>query len=355
MVLQEFSNFKINRIITHEIFQRNEDKEIVPPLKSDILTSLNDDGKKELAARIVEAVGQDSKSVEMNIVKTDKDSVSSFSLNIIGNITDDNIFIEMSKKITDKLTEAQISRNLPGGIVVIIDGTTSISNNNFVAIIKAELQGGFQKAKNNTIEFVRDLLLTPQQKLYKIGVFLKENKKLRAFVYDHNMSKSLESGMAAYFYETFLGCNIAHTDKFYTNRFYYETKNFINESNIFNDNEKFDLHTHLYSYLKSVTNTISITDFANTYVIDEKKKDVYTSHMQEKIDENAFNRSFTKDITDINSKLKMRKLTFSSKVRISAPSEEFEKNVKINSPIEQNDGSYITKIEIVGKINNFDK
>lgn len=357
MALPEFVNFNINRIITHEIFKRNEEREVVPPTISEELTLLDNDGMTELATRIVEAIGKDSKSVEMDIHNIDNNSVYEHITNIFNNNSNE-IFISKSGNIARNLAEAQTSRNLPGGILVIIDGTTGITNKKFVAVIKAELQGGFQKSENSTIEFVKDLLLTPQQKLYKIGIFLESpesNNNTRVFVYDYNMSLSQEHGMALYFYENFLGCSIAHTDKYFTNRFYHETKNFIDKEGFFNDEEMFDLHTHLYSYLKSETSTLNITEFSNQYIPEVEKRDAYKTYMQETIGEDTFNRSITKDLSDIKSKLRMRKVIFSNKVKISAPSDDFENNVKILDEIVDDDGKTTTTINIAGKVSGLDR
>lgn len=356
MALPEFANFTINRIITHEIFQRDENREIIPPTLSSQITLLDQEGKAELAARIVEAIGKDSKSVEMQISNIDEGSVYNYVKNILDNIDDAN-FISKSQNIARNLARAQSSRNLPGGILVVIEGTTGLSSSKYVAIIKAELQGGFQKSQNNTIEYVKDLLLTPQQKLYKIGVFMEKDSILqRFFVFDFNMSQAQENGMAVYFYNNFLGCSILHTDKYFTNKFYFETKKFIDESKIFSDDEVFDLHTHLYSYLKSQSTTINIGEFANEYINDVEKRDTYSKYMSDNIEE-GFNRSITKDISDIKSKLKMRKLIFTNRVKISAPSDEFEENVQVLREEEREDGSGIvnTILSIAGKISKLDQ
>ena len=357
MPLPEFVNFTINRIITHEIFQRNEEREIVPPIISTEITTLNADGTSELSARIVEAIGKDSKSVEMDINMIEQGSVYHYVNNIMNSSTDGD-FIEMSRNIAMNLAHAQTSRNLPGGILVVIDGTAGVNNNKYVAVIKAELQGGFQKAANNTIEFVRDLLLTPQQKLYKIGIFLESlgaNNNTRAFVYDYNMSRSQEHGIAVYFYDSFLGCSISHTDKYFTNRFYHETKNFIDNESVFSDDEIFDLHTHLYSYLKSETATLNITEFSNQYISEPAKRDLYNDYMQNIVGEEGLNRSITKDISDIKTKLRMRKVTFSNRVKISAPSDEFEANVRIVEETVDADGRISTIVNIAGKVSGLDR
>ncbi|UTJ06211.1 nucleoid-associated protein [Arcobacter roscoffensis] len=353
MPLHEFTNLNIDRIITHEIFQRNEQREIVTPNISTALTNLDDDGKEELATRIIEAVGKDSKSIEMDIENKEDNSVYSHIKSILENNSQNN-FIEKSANIANNLARAQTARNLPGGIVVVIDGVTSLDENKYVAIIKAELQGGFQKSNNNTITYVRDLLLTPQQKLYKIGIFMESetNNDLRAFVYDFNMSRSEENGMALYFYDRFLGCKISHTDKYLTSKFYHEAKKFID--NNFDEEDTLDMHTHLYSYLKSESATINVTEFADQYIAEDIKRNEFNNHLQNVVGKEDFNRTITKDITDIKSKLRIRKVTFSNKVKISAPSEAFDENVQIIDEFER-DNKFITSIEIAGKISGLDK
>lgn len=357
MPLPQFVNFNISRLITHEIYQRDDTRQIVAPRLNNQLTTLNPEGLRILGERIVEAIGKDSKSVEMDIVERGADSVYGFINNVFTSDSD-AMFIQKSQDITNKLTRAQASKNLPGGIVVVLNGTTGYDGLKFILVIKAELQSGFKKSTNNSIEYVNDLLLTPHQKMYKIGAFLRTSAgETKAFVYDYNMSKADEHGLAAYFYNTFLGCEMLHTNKFYTTKFYLGTKEYINEHAGLTDEQKYDMNTHLYSYMKSdALSTVSIADFSTQYISEPEKRDQYANYMRSEVfREEGFDRSITKDITDIKSKLKMRKMFFSGSIRISGPSEGFDEKVKITGREQSENGNITsTTIKILGAVEGLD-
>lgn len=356
VAIAEFASFHIEKMMIHEIFKRDENREMVPPTLNNNLTILDAAGLTALGVRVVDAIGQDSKSVEMDITDRGISSVYSYIDTIMNNDADDAVFIAQSRLITTKLAESQTARNLPGGVVVVLKGITGLARSKFVLIIKAEWQDGFRKSGENSISYVNDILLTPQQRLYKIGAFIRTGTTTKAFVYDHNMSKTEEQGMALYFYSSFLGCNMLHTNKYFTTKFYTGTKAYINNA-AFTDEEKYDLNTHLYSYMKSDAQTISISDFADRYITVPAKKDEYSYHMQTEVfREENFNRSIVKDITDIRTKLRNRKMYFSGSIKISGPSEGFDEKVTIQNREEDDNGNVIsTTVRILGHIEGIDQ
>lgn len=357
VAIAEFANFQIEKMMIHEIFKLDDARNIVPPRLNNTLTVLDEEGLRVLGERVVAAIGVDSKSVEMDISDRSEGSVY-FHVNRILNEETNEVFIDRSREITWKLARSQTSRNLPGGVVVILKGTTGYDLAKFVLIIKAEWQDGFRKSGNNAMSYVNDILLTPQQRLYKIGAFVRRGDATKAFVYDHNMSKAEENGMASYFYLNFLGCDMLHTNKFFTTKFYNGAKEFINSSPSFDDEQKYDLNTHLYSYMKSETQTtISIADFANQYLPDPVQRDEFSRYMRlETFRDEAFNRSITKDISDIKSKLRMRKMYFSGNIKISGPSEGFDEKVTIQEKEHDENGTIIsTIVKIRGIIEGLDR
>lgn len=348
----EFENFKLRRLIIHEIFQRDLDRKAKEPIYGNAYTSLTQDGESIFKERFVNAMGSNSHSIEMSIEKTEENSLFRTICDMMH--ASDNVFIKDSKHVAKRLVEAQVSRKIPGGIVVIFSGTVGRNNYNYCGIIKAEVHAGFMKVfdrdKGLAIEFISNLLLTPQQKLYKIGVFIcKKNSgeeitqdDLLAFVYDHNMTAMETRQVAIYFYETFLGCNISPTDKKLTQDFYYNTKRFIDEADI-DDEQKVDLHSGLYSYLKTDTGgTIKVSEFANRYFENEELRQKYQVFMRDK---KMPGRAISKDLTYLKNKLKRRSMFFTSNVKISGPAERFPELVKIT---EQNENQ--TVVTITGKI-----
>ncbi len=350
----DFRNLKIQRMIVHKIFKRDENGQIVEPVYNNGLSKeLDSVGKSELQNRIITALGSNSHSIEMNISNLETGTTPDILTQML--YSNEQDYVSKSKKVAYKLAEAQYTRNIPGGVVVIINGTIGSDNNNFILVIKAEVHGGFcieKKNENLVMDFLKNLLLTPQQKLYKMGIFIETNKppnvtanrspdEFKVFVYDHYLTKNETRNAAVYFYQVFLGCSIYPTAKKLTRDFYNNTKNFIISLPI-DDEKKVDLHEALYSYLKvSQRNIIRTKDFAEEFLKQEHRDD-YLNYMK---NNNFPEQSVEKDLTFLANKLKRRKLKFSSGVRLSAPSDRFKELVNVAG---FSNGK--TMLEIEGKI-----
>ena len=89
-------------------------------------------------------------------------------------------------------------------------------------------------------------------------------------------------------------------------------------------------------------NTIQINEFATRFFDNKDTIDEYTSYMEDK---NIPNHAIPKDISLIKNKLRRRKINFTSKVAVSAPSNEFDNLVKII-----NSENNKTVVEIEGHI-----
>jgi len=354
----QFANLNIEKIIVHQIFVRNEAREIVEPKYNDEFSVLDTQGLDELQKRITKAIGNDSHCIEMEVSNFNENSTFQCTAKLIS--SKDEEFIKISKELTYKLAQAQASRIIPGGIVVIFKGTIGEKSDNCIGIIKAEKHGGFSVTETLTkllFEFLSNLLLTPQQKLYKIAMFIERNEpssidvsrrpdEFKVYVFDHNMNKSETKEAALYFYETFLGCSIHHSNRKLTKDFYTNTRTYINSLDV-EDEKKVDLVNALHTYLKvDQSNTIQTSDFANKYFDNEDIKDEYISFMEE---QKVPTHAIPKDLTFIKRKLRRRKINFSTKVSIIAPSDKFNDLVKVIKV--ENDK---TTIEIDGHIEKQD-
>lgn len=342
-------NMNINRIMLHQVFKRKEDKSIEEPLYNSSITELDETAMFIFRQRILQAIGDDSHSVEMQVYKSNEGSTFDIVKKVI-NCDKDN-FINYSKKFAYNLAVAQNTRRIPEGIIVIFDGTIGNNNNEFVGIMKAEMQEGFQLSndtKGLSLEFIKNLVLTPQQKFYKIGLFIRlssnksENTEdYTCFVYDSNLGKGASSEAAQYFYDGFLGCKFKENNKFLTKQFYIDTTEFINNSNI-TDEEKVALNYAVYTYTKIDQNKlISIKDFSNRYLKNELKDD-YTNYMEK----NKFPATnISKDLTLLESSLKNRRIKFTDNISLVVPSDKFKDSIKI---VKTDDG--YTDIKIKGHI-----
>jgi len=353
-----FANLRIQKIVIHEIYKRDENGDIVQPKFNDHLTTLDAAGLQTLQNRIVNALGDSSHSVEMDVFDSSSDSTFQLGATLLD--TNDGEYIDVSKKIAAKLAEKQTSRSIPGGVVIIFSGLTGINSNRYWGIIKAEIQEGFVKETSNEtllLKYITDLLLTPQQRLYKLGIFIEVGNSGSGsyerviddfvnYIYDHNMTKNESQHAAFYFYRDFLGCQYSPTDKKLTSDFYYETKNYLKAADLDDEIEN-ELNTALFTYIKVAQEQVIHTEsFADEY-LPELQRQPYIEYMESK----GFpSHAIGKDITYIKNKLRQRKVTFSNSVKIIAPADKFNELLTI----EPNRSADETVVIIKGHIEKHD-
>ncbi len=293
--------------------QRDDTDKPTIPHFSNTVAPLDSKGIETLEKRIVDALGNNSHCIQMDIVDKKTDSVYQTVVNILS--CGETDYVVHSKEFAEKLSMAQISRKIPGGILAVIIGTIGASSKKCCALVKAEVHTGFHKSGfsgNLTIEYLADLFLTPQQKLYKIGFFIANNDAYDAFIYDHNMTRSESTQAAKYFYFGFLGCKIAESNKAQTQQFYLLTREYINDL----DSEltvKLNYQDSLYGYLRNeVATTIGVKEFAEAN-LQIRHRDKYLAYMRVS---HYPEQGIVKDLSLIKNKLRRRNIRFSSGVKI---------------------------------------
>ena len=332
----QFANLCIEKVAIHQVFQKNEKNEIVEPKYNDQLTLLDNEGLNVLGQRTILAIGHDSHSIEMQVLNSDEGSTFQIISRMIN--CDDVEFLTLSKNLALRLAQSQSTRRIPGGIFLVFRGTIGNNMEKCIGIIKAELHGGFNFLDDDdlmVVQYLSKLLLTPQQKLYKLAMFIKrpeaetninDSNTFKVFVYDQNISRNESGDAAIYFYQTFLGCSVHKSNKKLTKDFLKLTQSFIDGLDI-DDEKKVNLSTALHTYLNvEMSNTIQIREFAQRYIDDAEVVDSYINFMK---DNDIPDNNIIKDLTGLNRKLDKRRLKFSSNVSIVAPSEKFAQLVRI--------------------------
>lgn len=325
-----FENLSVGRVVLHEVFKRRHDGSLVQPRYGTHLIELTPEARDMFAERVVDAMGDGSQSMQLDILESGPESAVSLSASLVG--ISDPAFVASSAIFADKLAAAQQSKSLPGGVVFAFSGLVGSAQCPFVAVIKAEKQSGFRE-QDDALQFLNDLFLTPASKLYKIGFFVCEDPTApmpsgwKAFVYDSHMSTRNREGAAKYFYGTFLGCQMPENSAFLTRNFFNHTREFVRALNIAPET-KDDLLTSLYTYLKvDRTPTIEVSAFSMNYMPTETR-DKYSNYMQTR----GFpTNAVLKDITDIDSQLRKRRVRFSGSIELSAPPESFQQLITIET------------------------
>lgn len=330
----DLSNLRFQRVTVHFISQKSASG---PNRSPDYGTGLIDLGRSAmdiLTQRVTEVMGNPSFSVEMNVHRDGSESTFQCAAPLIR--ASDPDFLRASCRIADNLNDAQQRSNIPDSVLLVATGMAGNSQNNIVALVKAETQDGFSFSTEEgdiQVDFIRDLFLTKDQKLYKVGLFVESRKdsvgeSLRSvsdfdvLVYDSNLRRS--SNAAMYFYQTFLGCEYSRSGKQLTKEFFDQHQEYLDKLDVDSERRK-DLKTHLYSYLKSERDLIYTTEFANEYLPEENRAS-YLEYMEQ---HDVPERAIKKDLALVKSSLKNRQIRFRNGVTIRARADNFDEKVQI--------------------------
>ena len=134
----QFENLKVSRIVVHEVFQRNDNKSIRPPIFADSLESLSAEAMGAFRLRMTDALSGQSQCLQMRIVRHGAGSLLELAESLIGSSERD--FLAGSTAIANKLAEAQLHRRIPGGMLIVFDGAVGAPGVPFIGVIKAETQ-----------------------------------------------------------------------------------------------------------------------------------------------------------------------------------------------------------------------
>lgn len=327
-----FENLRVNRVVVHEIFQRGADHAIRAPVFADGLERLSAEAMEAFRARMTEALSGQSQSLQMRIAKYGAESFLTLADSLIGSADAD--FLERSKAVAVKLAESQLARRIPGGMLIVFDGTVGANSLSFAGVIKAETQAGFRRAMDRghaVVEFLQNIFLTPATRLYKIGIMLRDHSAAtkpdgwRAFVFDSNISVSNREAAAAYFYDAFLGCALPSDGPYETAKFFDLTKEFVRKSDLDPDKKR-DVIDSLYVFVRDEqAPTFTADEFGDRY-LPQPLRDPFSKFLD--------NRKFTanavvRDTSQMGNRLRRRRLKFGGDIELSASPEALASKVTI--------------------------
>ncbi len=330
-----FENLRISRLIVHKLGINSRTHQSAPVM-SQALTVLPPAGKETLQRRLTDALADGSECVEVSI--TDQSQGSTFQRAAMLPAAADSDFIALSQDLTNKLTSAQTNASIKPGLLMVFTGTCGADSGQRVTILlKAENDSGFTTEDGEDgilLHYIENLFLTPAQKLYKIGAFRevsttsvgqaqRSGDDFEVFVFDHLLKRAAQ-GPALYFCKTFLGCDTSSNAKQQTRDFFNLTNKFIAQLAL-SEEDKIDQCGNLTAYLRGTSPHFSALEFADQF-FEPKTSDQFRSFLQN----NEFPlTAISRDTSLIVSKLKTRRLKFSSEVRITCPSEVFSQVVRI--------------------------
>ncbi len=328
-------NLEVRRMTVHEVFRRRADKRPISPAYATELEHLSVEASVEFRARVTEALSAEAKSLKMDIISYNSGSHVLDAETLID--SDDTEFLHLSQKCADRLASVQLTPLIPGGMLVVFDGTVGTTKMPFLGVIKAEMQTGFRRnrARHTTVtELLNDIFLTKATRLYKVGLMLLSDPpnalpyNWTALVFDNNITQSHRESAAQYFYEGFLGCTFPSDGAYETGRFFDLTRDFVGRSNI-DSEQKRDLNDALYTFVKTDKGrTFTAADFSEKYLTPELH-DEFLSFLNAK---HFPLRAIVRDISRMGSKLRRRRFRFGADVELFVSPEAIDqKRVKIGN------------------------
>lgn len=328
-------NFR--RAIMHEIHKKTRQREASVEASNELI-ELTDDVLDMIKTRLNTALSKRTRCFEMEIRAINRGSFYNLCNGL--NNEDDREFINRSIEIADLLAESQNNLRIGGGFFIFIEGCIRSSNKPIYTVIKADPQEALSKDNlTGRVNVLKDIFLSPAQKLYKIGVLvgrdnlrddlIEPNNRYECFVFDEQFNIS-DSIPATYFFDTFLGFSANKNSKIITKRFYDKAADFINEE--FEDaSEKQQLLAALKSGLEtSVSPLFSPLDFGNTYIEDTQIKNRYAAEVL-----SEYPISFTKDLALLTGTFRQSNMIFPNKIKISGPAIDFDNCISTYSSIEE--------------------
>lgn len=345
----KFENINVKTVIAHTILPKKAN-ENTQPILSDHIITLEDGVAALFELRLSDALGSKSHGVQMDIERNNPGDPVHICAEIFAK---EDGFVERSQEIAKKLQLAHTNASWPGGVMFLVCGTIGANNKKFIAIIKAETDKGLTLIKDAgtaKLKLIKDMLLSQQQKLYKVAMIVQnaplvtdangiyQTSCFLCFLFDHTLTL-LETGRpAAYFYNSFMGMTIRKSDTKYTQIFFEQTQQFINNNSQLTDEEKADCRELLRATLKDNTPSIKLDDFADN-AFNGKVKDAYIEHMNA---QDFPNRAIVKNNDYIKKKLRRpRKTTMTSGVQILVPGDKNPKDLIEKKEVKENKTTFI--------------
>ncbi|HYG36807.1 MAG TPA: nucleoid-associated protein [Clostridia bacterium] len=333
------ANIEIHRVVAHEVVRASQIAER-PPILSDDLVVLDPRGKALVGKRLIDTVASGSHCVDVTV--DDATAGSPFDRATAMLYCKDAEFLDQSKHLATSLSSAQTAGPIKSGSAMFVQGTCCADGrqSRFLAIIKADSDQALYKrvnGENITLTYVSDMLLGESQRLIKIAFFIEEGRvdgnenptgprqpeDFSVKVFDHLMQTSGDGDAAAYFYRTFLRCQLSHNSARQTKQFYEVVRSFIDKMPV-SQTERVAFYGDLISYFRQNRTTLEPRTFAQD-VLPQAHQDAFLKVCREA----NITQAISKDLQLLKGKLRRQSVKFSSNVTLYASADVFRDAVKI--------------------------
>ena len=327
----------VKRVIVHEIPFRLKSTEHISPDFSEIESPLDEDVRRFLEERIRSTLYEYGSGIQFitrhsSPVRTCLD----------GLFTDPTDFVNASVKIGQHLFDLQTGRN-SGGLLLVAECT--LKKKRAVAIVKLEREQGARieidthnKKKTWAVRHIRDLMLTGKTRIFKASLFVSTPGAPTGLASDPQ--SDAQAGVADFFLNTFLGCELLRSPEVDTKTFFEATHEYIN-TRIEDPEKKTDAYLALMTEMKSAAKRVTPRDFAYAHIPVKQRAD-YLDYLGTA---SAPTARFDKDTELIKSRLVRLRMSFAHGTTVVAPPGAIGESVSI-----ENVGDNVMRVTIEDEV-----
>lgn len=257
-----------------------------------------------------------------------RDSGSPVPALIEAYLTDDGErdLVDVSQHLAQHLYAVQNYTN-PAGLLTVVTG--DLGDRPAIAVLKLKKEEGVRLREEEvdgqptlSIEYLRELMLTEETTLFKAGLFWLAGDEVRGMVSDEQQ----KGAPAAFFLQTFLGCELVEAPAVLTQRFSDAARAFI-ASDVDSQEEKYRYYIALHAELASNRAMIRPRSFIREN-IEPDRQDDFARHL---VGSGVPASSFKKDLERVASTLRRKSLRTQSGIRVAGTTDAWSEHVDITS------------------------
>jgi len=306
-----YNLLSVRRAICHKVMARRKDRDSYVE-ESNSLINITPEIESILRTRMTDAFCQGSKAFELDINEVESGSAYSY-INGLCHL-DDKEFIASTKELAEKLACCQDRSNIPHGFFVLLDCVNTVDRMPVYVLMKAEPHDALE-VKVDSTRVLKDIILSPSQKMYKAACFQKVSdtgsySDYKAYLFDEQFGTRAQ--LAEYFYKGFLGLTISKNDKILTKMLYVKMMDTIKV--VYSDNyiQKDATEELLKSEMKNHEKKIEPLKLIDRIIPKADK-----NYFSRKVLNDEFPPSFTKDNSLIADRLSRQTVSISDNIKIS--------------------------------------
>lgn len=359
MRLINFQALTIRRMVSHTILEKQPKDQTSTADVTDELLAFDFDQQQLILKRLQDAIGRRGKAFKLEIEDSAPSSFFGHCVDL--NKVDNKGFVKRTQDLAHKLAGKQSRANIKAGYLMFIEAIdSSFGNTPVYIVIKAEPHEGLRR-NASSLEHLKDIVMTPSQKLYKVGMlYLDDNEgkvypndSYSAYLFDDQFNT--DATLSLYFSRDFLSFGYKNNGPIQTKNFYEKTQDFLNK-NIKDDDKREELADALRVLIQvSTAETIYPRDFAKNYLETEEQRALFSATVLK----DDFPEAIKKDTILLDSAMKTRKVKFKD-VQISGLDSNFGKRVQVikNKSVLENldpNSPAYTILKIEGKPNTVER